>query len=101
MKTYFYITLLTFFIGFNSFSQNLTNPGEENMLNEKIEFGNFMPANLPFRNFQKSEPNREIPVGNQIFIEQIGANNKIDAYTSQKIVIWNCFSMEIQTIFPL
>jgi hypothetical protein len=84
MKTYFYITLLTFFIGFNSFSQNLTNPGEENMLNEKIEFGNFMPANLPFRNFQKSEPNREIPVGNQIFIEQIGANNKIDAYTSSE-----------------
>ena len=76
--------LLVFLYGFSGFSQNLTNPDEENILNEKIEFGNFMPANLPFQNFQKPEPNKEIPVGNQIFIEQIGANNNIDAYTSSE-----------------
>ena len=84
MKAQIFMLLLVFFFGFNGFSQNLTNPEEENMLNEKIEFGNFMPANLPFQNFQKPEPNKEIPVGNQIFIEQIGANNNIDAYTSSE-----------------
>ena len=49
-----------------------------------MEFGNTYIMQFPFSNFHKPEPNKEIPVGNQIFIEQIGANNNIDAYTSSE-----------------
>ena len=84
MKAQILNLLLVFFFGFNSFSQNLTNPEEESFINEKKEFGNFVPTNFPIQNFQKPKTNKEIPKANQIFIEQIGANNNIDTYTSSE-----------------
>jgi len=83
MKTYLYILLIILF-GFEGFSQSLLNPEEEKIISEKMEFGNSHLLQFPISNFQKPEPNKEIPVGNQIFIEQIGANNNIDTYTSSE-----------------
>ena len=83
MRTYLYILLFIFFVH-EGFSQGLLNPEEEKIISEKMEFGNIYIMQFPFSNFHKPEPNKEIPVGNQIFIEQIGANNNIDAYTSSE-----------------
>ncbi len=55
MKAQIFMLLLVFFFGFNGFSQNLTNPEEENILNEKKEFGNFVPTNFPIPKFSKAQ----------------------------------------------
>ena len=83
MKSFLYILLIILF-SFDGFSQNLPNLEDEDLLNEKKEFGDFVPTNFLIQNFQKPKTNKEIPKANQIFIEQIGANNNINTYTSSE-----------------
>ena len=78
--------LLIILFGFEGFSQSLLNPEEEKIISEKMEFGNTYIMQFPFSNFHKPKTNKEIPKANQIFIEQIGANNNINTYTSSEVV---------------
>ena len=84
MKYASYILILLLFCGNFSFSQNPATLTEEKVLAEKREFGNFVGLSSLALNSEKPEVGNALPSGNQIFIEQIGSQNNVNARTSSQ-----------------
>jgi hypothetical protein len=79
MKTIMLFSLLILTSGFEVFSQNLLNPEEERTANQNFELGNNKVLKPPVPEFRIL---KELHVDNQVFVQQIGYGNYINANTS-------------------
>lgn len=82
MRSFIYFPLLALVFGFAGFSQNAISPEEKQAVSETREFGGFISLQPSALNFQNSKKNNDLQVDNQIFIQQIGQANTIEANTS-------------------
>lgn len=82
MRFFIFFPLVALLFGFAGFSQNAISPEEKQAVSENREFGGFISLQPSALNFQNSKKNNDLQVGNQIFIQQIGQGNNIEANTS-------------------
>lgn len=84
MKTSVILMFFFFNLSFSVFAQKLISPAEERRIIENSEFGNFIEVQTPVSVFKIPENKKEWQGANQIFIEQIGDRNFINAVHSSE-----------------
>ncbi|WP_029035190.1 hypothetical protein [Salinimicrobium terrae] len=77
LKNLYFIFLL---VGIDGFSQSLINTGDDLFQNDKKEFDNFVA--IPAPTIGLVEVKESLQSNNQVFVEQIGVGNDINANIS-------------------